>query len=193
MPRCSIGLVLRRCSSMGRSIPGHAGASTWWPRASKRSTQYSQLSGVSQSPWISTIGLGEAGGESVTACSLRIDSRLRKRVNPAGRSIRLGSMADCTIIRSGETYSGHQGLDYRAGISAESARSQGICMLRLTMEPGQRARAHMHEHHETTIYLMSGRVELWYGPRLEHHELVEAGDFVHIPAGVPHVPANTGD
>jgi uncharacterized RmlC-like cupin family protein len=66
-------------------------------------------------------------------------------------------------------------------------------MLRLTMEPGQRARAHMHEHHETTIYLMSGRVELWYGPRLEHHEVVEAGDFVHIPAGVPHVPANTGD
>ncbi|HXD60200.1 MAG TPA: cupin domain-containing protein [Thermoleophilaceae bacterium] len=102
-------------------------------------------------------------------------------------------MADCTIVRSGEKYAGHQGLDYSGGVSAESAGSQAICMLRLTMEPGQRARAHMHEHHETTIYLMSGRVELWYGPRLEHHEVVEAGDFVHIPAGVPHVPANTGD
>ena len=102
-------------------------------------------------------------------------------------------MADCTIVRSGEKYAGHQGLDYNGGVSAESAGSQAICMLRLTMEPGQRARAHMHEHHETTIYLMSGRVELWYGPRLEHHEVVEAGDFVHIPAGVPHVPANTGD
>jgi uncharacterized RmlC-like cupin family protein len=100
-------------------------------------------------------------------------------------------MADCTIIRPGGSYSGQQGLDYGAGISAESAGSRGICMHRLTMEPGQRARAHLHEDHESSIYVISGTAELWYGPTLEHHAVIEAGDFVHIPAGVPHVPANT--
>jgi uncharacterized RmlC-like cupin family protein len=102
-------------------------------------------------------------------------------------------MDDCTIIRSGDSYSGRQGLSYGAGVSAESARSRGLCMHRLTMEPGQRARAHLHEDHESSIYMISGRVEMWYGPQLEHHAVVEAGDFVHIPAGVPHLPANTSD
>jgi hypothetical protein len=72
-------------------------------------------------------------------------------------------MLDCTIIRQGDSYSGRQGLDYGAGISAESAGSRGICMHRLTMEPGQRARAHMHEDHESSIYVISGRVEMWHG------------------------------
>jgi uncharacterized RmlC-like cupin family protein len=103
-------------------------------------------------------------------------------------------MPDCTIIRSGGgSYSGRQGLDYGAGVSAESAGSRGICMHRLTMLPGQRAQAHLHEHHESSIYVISGSAELWYGPNLEHHTVVEAGDFVHIPAGVPHLPANTSN
>src|SRR4051794_8862542 len=102
-------------------------------------------------------------------------------------------MADCTIIRPGDSYSGRQGLEYGAGVSAESAGSRGICMHRLTMQPGQRARAHLHEHHESSIYMTSGTVEMWHGPQLEHHAVVEAGDFVHIPAGVPHLPANTSD
>jgi uncharacterized RmlC-like cupin family protein len=102
-------------------------------------------------------------------------------------------MEDCTIIRPGDSYSGRQGLDYGAGVSAESAGSRGICMHRLTMHPGQRARAHLHEDHESSIYMISGTVEMWFGPQLEHHAVVEAGDFVHIPAGVPHLPANTSD
>jgi uncharacterized RmlC-like cupin family protein len=102
-------------------------------------------------------------------------------------------MADCTIIRPGDSYPGRQGLSYGAGVSAESAGSRGICMHRLTMEPGQRARAHLHEDHESSIYVISGTVEMWHGPRLEHHDVVEAGDFVHIPAGVPHLPANLTD
>jgi uncharacterized RmlC-like cupin family protein len=101
-------------------------------------------------------------------------------------------MPDCTIIRSGGTYTGRQGLDYATGVSAESAGARAICLHRLTLPPGARARAHLHADHESAIYLISGRAELWWGDRLEHHAVVEAGEFVHIPAGVPHVPANTG-
>ena len=31
---------------------------------------------------------------------------------------------------------------------------------------------------------------MWWGDGLTHHEVVRAGDFVYIPAGVPHLPAN---
>jgi uncharacterized RmlC-like cupin family protein len=98
----------------------------------------------------------------------------------------------CTVIRPGGSYSGRQGLDYGAGVSAESAGARAICMHRLTIPPGGRAVAHLHEAHESSIYVISGRGEFWWGPELEHHEVVEAGDFIHIPAGVPHLPANRG-
>jgi uncharacterized RmlC-like cupin family protein len=102
-------------------------------------------------------------------------------------------VSDCTVVRSGDAYRGAQGLAYGAGISAESAGSRAICLHRLTMPPGARARAHLPENHESAIYVISGRAEFWWGPSLEHHEVVEAGEFVHIPAGVPHLPANAGD
>jgi uncharacterized RmlC-like cupin family protein len=101
--------------------------------------------------------------------------------------------SDCTIIRPGGSYAGRQGLDYGAGVSAESAGARAICMHRLTMPPGARARAHLHADHESSIYLIHGRADVWWGPRLEQHAVMEPGDFIHIPAGVPHLPANLGD
>ncbi len=102
-------------------------------------------------------------------------------------------MSDCTVIRSSGSYAGRQGLEYAAGISAESSRARSICMHRLTMPPGARAVAHLHEDHESSIFIISGRGEFWWGPRLEHHERIAPGDFIHIPAGMPHLPANLGD
>jgi uncharacterized RmlC-like cupin family protein len=102
-------------------------------------------------------------------------------------------VSECTIVAPGESFRGVQGLDYGAGISAQTAGAQAICMHRLTLPPGARARAHLHEEHESTIYVISGRADFWWGPRLEHHAVLGAGDFLHIPAGVPHVPANIGD
>ena len=98
----------------------------------------------------------------------------------------------CMVIRSQEsgTYEGKQGLSYFAGISAESAGSKGICMHLLTIPPGGRAQAHLHENHETAIYVLSGESEMWYGEGLQEHMFAGTGDFVYIPAGTPHMPAN---
>jgi uncharacterized RmlC-like cupin family protein len=103
------------------------------------------------------------------------------------------SKSTCRLIRPGGTYDGKQGLRYFEGISTETVGSQGICMHILTMPPGARAKAHLHENHETAIYVLSGEVDTWYGDNLEHHILVKAGDLFYIPAGVPHLPANNTD
>lgn len=96
----------------------------------------------------------------------------------------------CRVFRPVKSYAGKQGFSYNAGISAESAGATGICMHLLTIQPGDRARAHLHENHETAIYVLSGESEMWYGPRLEHHVTVGAGEMLYIPAGMPHLPAN---
>jgi uncharacterized RmlC-like cupin family protein len=99
----------------------------------------------------------------------------------------------CTVVRRGDEYAGRQGLAYGAGISAKSTEARAICLHRLTMPPGARATAHLHEGHESAIYVISGQAEFWWGPSLENHEVVGPGEFVHIPAGMPHLPANLGD
>ena len=99
---------------------------------------------------------------------------------------------DCVLIRPEGTYDGKQGFRYLSGISAESVGSTGICMHLLTIPPGGRARAHLHESHETAIYVISGVSETWYGERLEKRAVVAAGDLFYIPAGMPHLPANRG-
>lgn len=96
----------------------------------------------------------------------------------------------CPIVRPDTTYAGAQGLNYFAGVSAQNVGSQAICMHLLKMPPGVRAKAHLHENHETAIYLISGKAAMWYGPQLEHHLEMHAGEFLYIPAGVPHLPYN---
>ena len=103
------------------------------------------------------------------------------------------SKSTCRLVRPSNSYDGKQGLTYFEGVSAESVGSKGICMHLLTMPPGARAKAHLHEAHETAIYVLSGEVDTWYGDSLEHHVLVKAGDLFYIPAGVPHLPANLSD
>ena len=99
----------------------------------------------------------------------------------------------CRIVRPGEGYAGKQGLAYGAGISAETAGSRGLCLHTLVIPPGGRAKAHLHEHHESAIYVISGEAELWWGEGLAQYDRLAAGDFVHIPAGVPHLPGNPSE
>ena len=96
----------------------------------------------------------------------------------------------CRLIRPGDTYDGKQGLTYFNGIASETVGSKGICMHLLTIPAGARAKAHLHENHETAIYILDGEAMTLFGDRLQHQMLTRAGDLVYIPAGVPHLPVN---
>src|SRR5262249_33559980 len=100
------------------------------------------------------------------------------------------SKPTCKVVRPGNTYDGKQGFSYFEGLPAQSVGSKGICMHLLTIPPGGRAKAHMHENHETTIYVISGESEMWYGENLSEYMVIKAGEFLYIPAGMPHLPGN---
>ena len=97
------------------------------------------------------------------------------------------------ILRPSDTYQSKQGLQNAEAISAKSVGSKGLWMGLVTIPPGARAKAHFHEHYETAIYVVQGRGELWSGDRLQHRTTFEAGDFIYIAAGVPHVPFNPSE
>lgn len=102
-------------------------------------------------------------------------------------------MAQCKVIRGGETFHGKQGLDYFAGVSAQSAGSTGICMHMVVIPPGAVSKPHYHASHETAIFQIEGSTSFHHGPNLEFTDVVHAGDYVYIPAGMPHQPFNPTD
>ena len=96
----------------------------------------------------------------------------------------------CKVVPVATDFHGKQGLNYGGAISAESVGATGICMHLVNIPPSGRAKPHLHAHHETAIYVLSGNVGMWYGENLEQHLQVKAGEFLYIPAGMPHLPYN---
>lgn len=99
----------------------------------------------------------------------------------------------CRVMRAADPYDGKQGLTYFRGVAAETVGAKGICMHLVTVPPGGRAKAHLHERHETALYVLSGEAVTLFGDRLQHHMITRAGDIAYIPAGVPHLPVNLSD
>jgi len=97
------------------------------------------------------------------------------------------------VVRGGQPYRSEQGAVYAPGISAETVGATAVFLGVVTLPPGERTRAHGHERHESAFYMLSGdEVELWSGEQLEHREVARPGDFLFIPANVPHVAVNRG-
>lgn len=99
----------------------------------------------------------------------------------------------CVLISHSASYRGKQGLEYFNGVSAETAGARALCMHVVTIPPRGRARPHLHENHESAVYVISGEAGMWYGEGLRQHMWMRAGDFAHIPANVPHLPYNPSE
>lgn len=95
------------------------------------------------------------------------------------------------VVPSAASYESKQGTTYAPGVSAETVGAEALFLGLVTLPPGGRTKAHIHEHHESAFYMLSGEdVELWTGEQLEQKDVARAGDFLFIPAKVPHVAVN---
>jgi uncharacterized RmlC-like cupin family protein len=99
----------------------------------------------------------------------------------------------CVRIERSTPYQGRQGLAYFAGVSAETAGSRGLCLHMVTIPPLARAKPHLHERHESAVYVLSGEAGMWYGEGLREHVWLHARDFLYVPANTPHLPYNPSE
>ncbi|MFO7628450.1 MAG: cupin domain-containing protein [Prochlorococcaceae cyanobacterium] len=105
----------------------------------------------------------------------------------------IGKSAPAAIVTVRPLLSGRsrqQGLQQFVGISGANSGASGISMNRVVIPAGGRAAAHRHVGSESAIYLLVGHVKTFYGTCLEKTAINRAGDFLFIPAGVPHMPVN---
>jgi uncharacterized RmlC-like cupin family protein len=99
----------------------------------------------------------------------------------------------CRVIRAAAPKAGETGFDYVPGIVRETVGSERLALQLVRIPPGARSVAHSHGEHESAAYVLEGEVVTWFGDELLDHVIAGEGDFVFIPAGVPHVAANYGD
>ena len=96
-------------------------------------------------------------------------------------------------VRPDRTLVTRQRLPYFVGISADTVGARGLSLHLIAIPPGGRSEPHAHRRYETAIYVLEGRVETRYGPDLAASVISEAGDFLFIPPGEPHLAINLSD
>src|SRR5882672_10745231 len=61
------------------------------------------------------------------------------------------------------------------------------------VQPGARTGIHHHGEQQTIAYVLSGVCEIRWGARGESVARAKAGDFIHVPAYLPHMEINPSD
>jgi uncharacterized RmlC-like cupin family protein len=97
---------------------------------------------------------------------------------------------EIVVLHPTQTLLTRQELPNVPGITGATAGAKRISLNLVVIPPGGRARPHLHRGCETAIYVLSGRIETRYGAGLEKSRIHEAGDFIFIPADLPHQPVN---
>ncbi len=100
---------------------------------------------------------------------------------------------DCVVVKAGESIVSADGVSRAPGISSATAASGGLCMQISRLPGGAVGKAHLHEEHESSLYILEGSTAMLYGEQLEHRLEAHPGDFVYIPAGMPHKPWNLSE
>ncbi len=113
--------------------------------------------------------------------------------SPDSGSSRDRTSTELIVVRPDPHLLTEQKLSHFVGLSANTAGAKGIAMELVIMPPSAIAKPHFHPEHETALYILKGRVEVYYGNGLKRCQVCEAGDFVFTPPGVPHQPRNLSD
>ena len=85
------------------------------------------------------------------------------------------------------------GSERRAAIAVENGVETALWGGIFIVEPGAKTGIHHHGEQETIAYVLAGDCRVRWGEHGEHSALAQAGDFIHVPAWVPHMEINESE
>jgi uncharacterized RmlC-like cupin family protein len=96
----------------------------------------------------------------------------------------------CSMVAAAEL----RESDPTPGMSRQVAMHRdGMWTGTVDTEPGAVSAWHHHGDHETTLYVVSGRMRLESGPGGSHVVEAGPGDFLRVPAGAVHRESNPSE
>src|SRR5215204_1573077 len=81
----------------------------------------------------------------------------------------------------------------RPAITTATAGAQQLCMAYGVSAPGTSTGPHHHANSETAGYVLSGTMRLYFGEHFDEYLDVSAGEFVFVPAHLPHIEINISE
>ena len=85
------------------------------------------------------------------------------------------------------------GSERRAAITPTLGIASAIWGGLFEVEPGSQTGIHHHGEQETIAYVLSGICEIRWGVGGESVARAKAGDFIHVPAFLPHMEINPSE
>jgi uncharacterized RmlC-like cupin family protein len=82
------------------------------------------------------------------------------------------------------------GSERRAAIAPALGVASTIWGGLFEVNPGSQTGIHHHGEQETIAYVLSGICEIRWGAKGEYAARAQAGDFIHVPAFLPHMEIN---
>jgi uncharacterized RmlC-like cupin family protein len=117
---------------------------------------------------------------------------------PAGEADLEGGQSTEYIVRvvKGTTNDTAQseGMVRRAAIDKNTVHSKSLWFGRVTCPPGLKSVPHHHGPAETAGHMLSGdRIRVYFGEGYQQFIEVEPGDYLFVPAYMPHIEINMSD
>ena len=83
-----------------------------------------------------------------------------------------------------------KGMKRFAAIAKSNVGAEKIWAGTVNIEPSAKTGAHHHGELESVIYVLSGKAKMRWGEKLEFEKYAYPGDFIFVPAFVPHQDIN---
>jgi uncharacterized RmlC-like cupin family protein len=85
------------------------------------------------------------------------------------------------------------GSERQAAITRQHGIDTSLWGGMFEVEPGARTGIHHHGEQQTIAYVLSGVCEVRWGERGEYKASAKQGDFIHVPAFLPHMEINPSE
>jgi uncharacterized RmlC-like cupin family protein len=72
------------------------------------------------------------------------------------------------------------------GVTAQTSGSRALALQLIKVAADEAEAAHVHEAHETALYLLKGTLVVYHGDWLQEQTIVRPGEFFYLPAGAVH-------
>jgi uncharacterized RmlC-like cupin family protein len=86
------------------------------------------------------------------------------------------------------------GMHRKVAVDKESTGSEKLWFGRVTCPPGMNSGPHHHAEAETAGHMLSGdRIRIYFGNNYEEYVEIKTGDYLFVPAYVPHIEVNMSE
>jgi uncharacterized RmlC-like cupin family protein len=96
-------------------------------------------------------------------------------------------------IQSTDATAQTRGMERTPGIDKTSAGASKIWLGHVTAVPNTMSAPHHHGDAETAVYVLKGRVRIYFGEDLKRFVEAGPGDYLFVPANTPHIEGNPYD